>query len=220
MRPAALFVAIYLVLSAPGLAAQSDRLPRALAEALQQRYDRIKDFSADFVHAYVGGVLRTRVTEGGRLFVKKPGMTRWEYKTPEDKLFVSDGMKIYWYVPAEKQVTVASMPRDDRATTPVLFLTGKGNLTRDFTVLQGDTPAGLPAGTQSLKLLPRQAEQDYDWLVLSFDSRTLVLRGLTTTDSQGGTSTFSFINLKENLGLADKTFEFKIPRGVDIVTNR
>jgi outer membrane lipoprotein-sorting protein len=37
-------------------------------------------------------------------------------------------------------------------------------------------------------------------------------------DAQGGKSSFSFTNLKENVGLADKEFAFKIPRGVDVVT--
>jgi outer membrane lipoprotein-sorting protein len=39
-----------------------------------------------------------------------------------------------------------------------------------------------------------------------------------TVDAQGGRSSFSFVNLKENLNLADKDFEFKIPRGVDVVS--
>ena len=190
-----------------------------LAQALQRHYDGIRDFSADFTHTYRGGVLKKQLTERGHLLVKKPGRMRWEYKTPEDKLFLSDGMKTYLYLPADRQVMVGSMPKEDLATTPVLFLTGKGNLTRDFTVLSVDAPPGLPAGTRSVKLTPRQAQPDYDWLVLSVDPASLVLRGLMTTDSQGGTSTFSFTNLKENLGLADKTFEFKIPRGVDIVTS-
>lgn len=220
MRPASLLVAACLGASGlTGLAAQPpSQPPAALAEALQQRYDRIKDFSADFVHTYVGGVLKTRVTESGRVLVKKPGMMRWEYKTPEEKLFVSDGLKIYSYVPADKQVMVGSLPAEDRATTPILFLAGKGSLTRDFTVLPAEPPPGLPAGTQALKLTPKEAQADYDWLVLSVEPGTLRLRGLTTIDAQGGTSIFSFANLKENIGLADKTFEFKIPRGVDIVT--
>jgi len=37
--------------------------------------------------------------------------------------------------------------------------------------------------------------------------------------AQGGTSTFAFTKLKENVGLADTQFTFKIPRGVDVVTD-
>src|SRR6266699_3593341 len=68
-----------------------------LARTLQNKYDRIKDFSSDFVHTYEGGVLRKKITERGRLLVKKPGRMRWEYTTPEQKLFVSDGLKMYSY---------------------------------------------------------------------------------------------------------------------------
>ena len=49
------------------------------------------------------------------------------------------------------------------------------------------------------------------------DPATLSIRGLVTVDGQGGTSSFSFTNMKENVGLSDKEFAFKIPRGVDVV---
>jgi outer membrane lipoprotein-sorting protein len=51
------------------------------------------------------------------------------------------------------------------------------------------------------------------------DPASLDIRGLVTVDSQGGTSSFSFMNLKENVGLADRDFAFKIPRGVDVVSD-
>jgi len=188
------------------------------AQALQKKYDGIKDFTADFVHAYAGGVLRKQVTERGRMSIKKPGKMRWEYTTPEEKLFVSDGMKMYSYLPLDKQVIVATIPREDEATTPTLFLAGKGNLTRDFTPSLVELPKGMPAGSRTLKLVPKTPQRDYDWLMLVVDPVTLSFRGLVTVDSQGGVSTFSFANLKENSGLADKEFTFKIPRGVDVVT--
>ena len=188
-----------------------------LAAALQNKYDGIRDFSADFVHSYQGGVLRKQITERGRLLIKKPGKMRWEYTAPDQKLFVSDGVKMYSYLPQEKQVVVASVPAEDQATTPTLFLAGKGNLTRDFTASAADLPPGMPAGTRALKLVPKNPQQDYDWLILIIDPRSLEIRGLVTVDAQGGKSTFSFNNLKENVGVADKEFAFKIPPGVDVV---
>jgi outer membrane lipoprotein carrier protein len=190
-----------------------------LAQALQRKYDAIRGFATDFVHTYRGGVLNKQLTERGRLLVKKPGKMRWEYTAPEKKLFVSDGVKIYSYVPEDKQVIVTSVPSGDRLTTPVLFLAGKGNLTRDFNPSFTDPPAGTAPGSRALKLVPKTAQPDYDWLVVVVDAATLGLRGLVYADPQGGTSTFSFTNLKENAGLTDKEFEFKLPRGVDVVTD-
>ena len=209
-------LAVILALS---IAAPADLDAPQLAQALQKKYDGIRDFSADFVHVYEGGVLRKRITERGRLLVKKPGKMRWEYTSPEQKLFVSDGMKMYSYIPQDKQVIVASVPPEDQATTPTLFLAGKGNLTRDFTPSIVELPAGAPAGAKALKLVPKKPQRDYDELVLVVDPGTLEIRGLVTVDAQGGKSSFSFANLKENVGLSDKEFAFKVPRGVDVVTS-
>jgi outer membrane lipoprotein-sorting protein len=110
------------------------------------------------------------------------------------------------------------VPPDDEAPTPTLFLAGTGNLTRDFTPSLVDAPAGMPAGSRALKLVPKAKQRDYDWLVLALDPGSLAIRGLLTMDAQGGMSTFFFTNLKENVGLADKEFAFKIPRGVDVVS--
>jgi outer membrane lipoprotein carrier protein len=143
---------------------------------------------------------------------------RWEYTAPEAKTFVSDGVKLYSYVPADKQVIVSPVPQDDQATTPTLFLAGKGSLTRDFTPSVVEQPTGMPAGSRTLKLVPKNKQRDYDWLILVVDPASLAVRGLVTVDGQGGKSSFSFTNLKENVGLADKDFGFKIPRGVDVVS--
>jgi len=207
-----------LVLAAIVSAAPADQTASELASALQKKIDAVKDFSTDFTHAYQGGVLHKQITERGRLIVKKPGKMRWDYTAPEQKQFVSDGVKMYSYIPEDKQVIVASVPPEDQATTPTLFLAGKGSLTRDFTASLVDAPAGMPAGTRGLKLVPKARQPDYDWLMLVVDSGTLAIRGLQTVDAQGGTSTFSFTNLKENVGIADKEFTFKIPRGVDVIT--
>jgi outer membrane lipoprotein carrier protein len=189
-----------------------------LAAALQRKYDGIKDFSADFVHAYEGGVLHKQITERGTLLVKKPGKMRWEYTAPERKLFVSDGLKMYSYIPQDKQVIVSSVPTGDDATTPTLFLAGKGNLTRDFTPSLVRPPDTAPAGSRALKLVPKSPQREYEWLTLVVDPATMAIRGLVTTDAQGGVSSFSFTNLKENINPADKEFAFKIPRGVDVVS--
>jgi outer membrane lipoprotein carrier protein len=208
-------------LAPPPARAQNGALSTAqdLAQSLQKKYDGIRDFSADFTHTYRGGVLRKEATERGRLLVKKPGKMRWEYTAPEQKLFVSDGVKMYSYIPQDKQVLVQSIPQDDELSIPTMFLSGKGSLTRDFTPSIVEAPAGSPAGTLALKLVPRRAQPDYDWLILAVAPGSLELRGLITSDSQGGQSSFSFTNLKENPGIADKQFGFTIPRGVDVVTD-
>jgi outer membrane lipoprotein carrier protein len=207
---------LLLLLVPAGTGVQARPPATETARALQQKYDRVKDFTADFTHTYEGGVLRKKATERGTMQIKKPGRMRWDYVSPDKKVFVSDGRKIYSYIPADKQVIVSDMPADDQATTAVLFLAGKGNLTRDFVVSYAADAE--TADTTALRLDPRQKQRDYDWLIVVVDRKTLQIRSLTAAEQQGGRSSFAFTNYRENAGVTDKAFEFRIPRGVDVIT--
>lgn len=213
LSQAALLVA---VVGTSLVAAQAQPAPaKDVAAAVQRKYDTLRDFSADFTHTYEGGVLRKKLSERGTVMIKKPGKMRWNYTSPEDKVFVSDGRRIYLYVPADKQVMVSPVPEEDQATTAVLFLAGKGDLTRDFNVSHA---TGATANAYKLRLDPKQPERDYEWLEVMVDKGTYRIVALQAADRQGGQSTFLFTNFKENIGLSDKTFEFKIPRGADVIT--
>lgn len=190
-----------------------------LASSLQRKYNSVRDFSADFTQERTGGPLNRRQTQLGKVLVKKPGKMRWDYETPEKMLFVSDGLNIYTYMPKDRQVFKMPMPPEDKATTPILFLAGKGDLTRDFIPSLTPLPPGMPQGSRALKLTPKTPQPDYEWLTLTFDPVTMGLRGLSTLDAQGSVSTFVFTNLKENPGLDERLFAFKIPPGVDVVTD-
>ena len=211
-------VVLVLTISAADMRVLAQARPSAdaLARSLQQRYQGIRDFSADFTHTYRGGVLRTQSREHGTVVVKKPSRMRWIYTGPEKKEFVSDGHKVYSYIPQDRQVIVSDVPDDNQATTPALFLAGKGDIVRDFTPSYTD---GSSPGTVALKLTPRKNEPDYEFLIVGVDPATLQIRSLTTRDRQGGESTLTFSNLKENTGISDKEFAFRIPRGVDVVTD-
>ena len=216
LRHFALLAAVMAVLAGRADGGQ-DAAASALAASIQQRYERIRDFRADFTHTYAGGVLRRKTVEQGELAIRKPGRMRWTYTTPERKVFVSDGVKLYSYVPADRQVYVASVPTGENASTPALFLAGQGSITRDFTAAVVPAPPEVP-GSVALKLTPRKPEREYEHLVLVVDRESLQWRQLVTTDRQGGTSTFAFANLRENAGVPDREFVFTIPRGVDVIT--
>ena len=213
MRIAALAVAMLAVLGARAPEA-GQQTAEQVAAALQAKYDKIRDFTADFTQQYESGVLKRKLSEKGKVQVKKPGRMRWDYNEPEKKIFVSDGTQIFLLVPADNQVTVSPVPRQDEATTAVLFLVGKGSLTRDFKISFTQQP---PPGTYALRLDPKLPERDYDWLEVVVDQGTLQIKSLKAADRQGGQSTFLFSNFKENVGLSDKTFAFSIPRGADVI---
>jgi len=155
-----------------------------LAARIQQRYDTVRDFEGDFVHSYQGGLLRTKTTEQGTVAIKRPGRMRWVYTKPERKEFVSDGQRVYSYLPRDKQVIVSPMP-DAAQTTPALFLSGRGNLVRDFTAEFTELPTPTP-GLLAVKLTPRKADPEVDWLILGVDQTTHQIKQLVALDRQGG----------------------------------
>lgn len=207
--------AALLVLLAAGPTAQGSAPSAAqVAAALQRKYDSVRDFSAEFTHQHSGGVLRRTLVEQGTLHIKKPGKMRWEYKSPEKKLFVSDGERLYFHDPLNNQVTISKAPQGDRAASAAVFLSGRGSFTRDFKASFSD--AGT-SDTHALRLDPIVPQDDYDWLEVVVDRGSLQIRSLTAVEKQGGRSTFVFSRMKENIGVSDKTFEFEIPRGAEVI---
>jgi outer membrane lipoprotein carrier protein len=199
--------------SLPATAQTSD----ALARAVQTHYQSVKDFTADFEQSYMGGALKRKTVERGTVAIRKPGRMRWDYTAPEKKLFVSDGTRMYFHVPADKQLRVSALPTDGRLPTPILFLAGRGDLLRDFKVEEIAAPGGA-SGARALRLRPVRPEPEYDSLTLVVDGSSYAFRQLIVVDGQGGTSTFSFTNLRENVGVPDSRFVFTMPKGVGVIT--
>lgn len=214
MRISSLSAAL-LALCASAAAVQTGGASAAeVAAALQRKYDTVRDFTAAFTHQHTGGVLRRKLVEQGRLQVKKPGKMRWEYEAPDEKVFVSDGRRLYFHDPENNQVTISEVPEGDRAASAALFLSGRGNITRDFDVSFAE---GGPPGAWALKLVPKTPQNEYDWLEVVVDRSSLQIQSLTAVEKEGGRSTFLFSGFEENVGIPDKTFEFQIPRGAEVI---
>lgn len=213
------------MLAAAVLAAGAAQAPREgrppideLIDALQVKYDSVRNFSAAFKQTYAGGVLRTTLVERGTVMIKKPGKMRWRYTSPEEKLFVSDGASLYSYLPIDRQVIVGAVPSGDSVSTPALFLAGRGDLSHDFSAAYDDA-AEAPPGAWAVELTPARSDVDYTRLTLVVDRESLSVTQVRATDFQGAVSTFTFSDLKENQEMPDDLFAFTIPPGVEVIAD-
>lgn len=215
LLPAALAMPVGARPAAPIAAplAQAAPPPSELATLIQAHYGQVASFTADFTHAYKGGLLPQVSVERGQVKIKKPGRMRWVYQPPDPKEIVADGRMLYSYIKADRVCYVSDIPQGDQASTAILFLSGKGDLARDF------TPSAAPAasGEWRLTLTPHKKQQDFTELIIGVEPTTLKMRTLETRDADGGVSTFTFTNLRENAPLSDKDFLFSIPKGVDVI---
>lgn len=197
----------------PGLCGQAD-LGAAIA-GLQRRYAAVDSMQADFRQTYRGpGVDQT---ESGAVFMKKPGLMRWEYRDPEVKLFVADGHDTYLYTPEDRQVLVSRFTADDLRSTPLQFLLGQGDIRRSFKVGWEPDPAVKADGAILLRLTPRSAGTDYAYVVIECDGRSFDLRRIVIQERTGNTSEFVFNNVRTNVKVDSKQFQFKIPKGVEVI---
>ena len=197
-----------------GLSAQAPPTAAELAAKIQAHYARVNDFTADFTQTSSNPLRPKGLTDRGTVKIKKPLRMQWLYTTSDKQQFWSDGTRTYSYMPTDKYVDIRALPKASEASTALLFLAGRGDLTKDFAA---SVPDNQPAGEWRLVLRPTGGRQtDFTALTLEVDRASLALRGLGIEDDQAGSITrMRFTNLRENRGLADREFEFKIPKGVE-----
>jgi outer membrane lipoprotein carrier protein len=206
---------VLLTIFGPPAAGVQTRSLTALLDGVEENLERMDDLSADFLQTYQSPLNRT-MQEAGRLYLRRPRMMRWEYQTPEEKLFVTDGDIVYLYVPGEGQVNrdQVSDTFDDRV--PIMFLLGRSNLQSEFTriSLLGTPPK--VAGAQVLRMYPRR-ESDVEEVELEVDPTTFDIRRLQLAYVDGSRSEFIFDRVETNRGLDRDLFEFLPPPDVEIV---
>jgi outer membrane lipoprotein carrier protein len=198
----------------PGRLYAQPNLTAAIA-GLQRRYAAVDCLSADFTQRYRGpGVDQT---ESGTLLMKKPGLMRWEYKTPETKLFVADGRETYLYTPADRQVFVQRFTAADLRSTPLQLLLGRGDIGRDFLVSWEPGANSGAGGPMRVRLTPRGPQSEYAYVVIEYDLSTYDIGYIVIRERTGNTSEFMFRNLKTDIKVDSRQFQFKIPKGVEVV---
>jgi outer membrane lipoprotein carrier protein len=208
---------LLLALSCPGflISTLAQGAATVMAAKVQQRYSAVTTVRADFRQNYRAPGIE--MEESGTLWMKKPGLMRWEYQSPEPKLFISDGRQTYLYTPADRQVMVSRFSPSELHSTPLEFLLGRGDILRSFRVSiePGDKPR--VEGTFMLRLVPVDPDPNYAYFLLECDSRTFDLRRIVVRESTGNTSEFLLTNLQTNIQTDSKRFDFKIPKGVEVI---
>ena len=113
----------------------------SLLQAVETRYNHAQTLQVVFHEAYTGPG-RPRRTESGTLLLRKPGRMRWDYTSPEGKLFLADGKFLWLYTPSNHQVEKMSIKESDDMRAPLAFLLGKLHFAKEFRNIQSQPEAG------------------------------------------------------------------------------
>jgi outer membrane lipoprotein carrier protein len=202
---------LFMVIAVPGQA--EDIQP--LARAVDDHYNHLHSLQSDFTEIYRGdGPERV---ESGTLWLKKPRKMRWEYRSPNEKLFVSNGEVVWFYQPAERQLRKTTLRKLDDWRSPLAFLLGKTKLENE---LQGLSKAvdqsPLGAGNTVLRGVPRGMAGQVSEVLLEIAPSDQIVR-IVLVGLDGATTEFRFAGWKENLEVSDGRFQFTPPPGVETV---
>jgi outer membrane lipoprotein carrier protein len=196
--------------------ASADDSLKLLMERMQKRYETLGSLKANFTQTYESSRFSDQMVEKGIVYLRKGGLMRWEYNDPEDKIFVSDGVFYYYYVPEDKQVIKVPADQKTDQRSPTLFLAGRGDFLRDFRAEWADPRKG----SNQVKLTPIKPQPDFRYLLVDVDpAKGLILR-LQVVDAFENRTDYRFQNIEENPRLPEQYFAFKAPPGTDVIFQR
>ncbi len=183
---------------------------------IQKRYETTNDFEASFVQEYIGKVMK-RVQRGeGKVYFKKKGMMRWDYRVPDQKL-ISNGHTLWYYQPEEKQVFVSDISKVLKEKTPLAFLAGEGDLSRDFDLVRFNESPSQKDATFVVELAPKEPNPALAKLTLTVDKKTYQVLQSDVFDELGNVTRTRFTDIKTNVNLSNSLFQFAIPPGTEVL---
>ena len=219
------------VLTLFGIAAAQDgeRLQADEVVVLVQAfYDQTRTLQAQFQQTRYTRIYDRHDRARGTVAFKKPGMMRWDYARPNGQVFVSNGKKLLIYQPPQEGEKNGQLIEralgEDQLPSAFSFLTGTGNLDKDFEVRLLEHSHESFKDGYVLQLLPRKPTPNYEQLVfyvrlLTEDAkRAGVVQRVLIIDAAGNRNRFDFANMKFNREIPDKRFDYRPPKGTQRVT--
>jgi outer membrane lipoprotein carrier protein len=188
-----------------------------LITKVQRNYDRITDIQARFAQEYTNKSLNRIKKAEGRVYLKKSGMMRWEYRKPHRQEIVSDGAMIWHYQPDDNQVIVGEISKTIRAKIPAAFLSGEGDLRRDFRIESSKGESQREDSWYLLDLVPVEPQADIQRLVLRVDPKRFLIVQTDIYDAFENINRIRFLGIKIDRNLPDSLFTFTIPPGTQVL---
>jgi outer membrane lipoprotein carrier protein len=223
MRPPLIWLMILFASFAPATGV------RDAVRAMESRYRHARTLKAEFYERFSDGK-GSFAAESGTVYFSRPGRMRWEYESPEQKLFLVDGTNVWLYVPADRTVSRAKVKESSDWRTPLALLTGNTDLARLCRAVEIVNPEAGPPGKPEerpgipgdtlLRCVPRSKSGETGGVLrevlLETDPEAHLVRVLLREAGNVETE-FRFATWQENIAIPETKFHFQPPPGVAIV---
>ena len=182
-----------------------------ILKRVQATYRDVNDFTADFVQqSYIQGFDAKNFK--GKLYLKKPGLVRWDYIKPVKQNIIINGETITLYFHEQKQAIIQKVSDHPDAEPAMGLLSNIEKWEDNFIVKSGEPSSDF----FRLKLAPRTMMMVKE-VIVEIDKETSYIKKLTLTEDSGNKVSFSFSGTKFNSGIKNSLFDFKIPGGTEVL---
>tara|TARA_B100000945_G_C20327976_1_gene570952 strand:- start:78 stop:734 length:657 start_codon:yes stop_codon:yes gene_type:complete len=184
---------------------------------VQKQYKNILSFSGKFIQSShrADTEIGPKKAEG-LVSYKRPGKMRWLYKAPEEQLLVTNGQTMWLYDQLLENVTIQKLEKIT-AGTALSFLLGLGDLQMDFT--QRATTKNLLNDQDGLilELKPKISTANLAFIQLNVNPKSYNLQAIALMDQQDNYRIIRLMNMKYNLEIEDKFFEFTVTNDMEVI---
>ena len=218
IRPSSRIIAIGLILlisiaSNLSYADDSELTLEQILDRVETHYAN-KSFQAKFIQESTIKAMDLVDFASGKIFVRYPGMMRWEYEKPEKQVIITDGRKLWIYRPLDNQVLTGSAPAFFGDGKGASFLSDIKLIRQKFKITLENSKEGF---FYELKLLPLEKKLDVTDIRLSVTKSSFTVVRIITYNSYGDENRIEFANHEFNVKLNDSLFSFDIPPGSDVL---
>jgi outer membrane lipoprotein carrier protein len=183
-----------------------------IVKGVQSFYRNTQHLTAKFRQNVVNKTFGLPSMNDGKVYLKKPGKMRWDYFSKRDRTQVtrsqmSDGKTIWavdkngkWYY--RQDLSKSTLP------VAVTFLTGTGDLSKEFDARLLTGSKHGTANDKVLELTPKKPSAQFKTLVLVVDPSNFRVKKSIVTSATGDTNEFSFFEPDTAKDVADTWFVF------------
>ena len=186
----------------------------SIIAGVEQRYSG-SGFFARFSQTSTLKEMGITDSASGSIYVKHPGMMRWEYEKPDRQIFTTDSRTLWIYRPEDNQVMVGEAPAYFGSGKGASFLSDMKQLRENFIILlheQAETDL-----LYVLTLTPKIQKVDVSVIYLSISKTMSDIVQIVTLNSYGDETRIMFHDLRFNQGYDNNFFKFNIPDGMDVL---
>jgi outer membrane lipoprotein carrier protein len=153
----------------------------------------------------------------------KPGHVRWDYVKPDQQVLISDGETVSMYFEKSKQMIITAAKEFLQSDVTYSFFAGKGDIIKDFEILEPDLPNSNTDDSHLIKLVPRKAHPQVAYMHAWITKQSLLINRLQIVDHFDTITDLYFSNIQvngdlyNNRKIDDDLFFFTPPADTEII---